>query len=68
MNSIVQGRDAAMLQATMGRAIYMLHARGLERAVAFYTSCANLRATEIVKGKFAFLTNGGPHHELALYA
>ena len=55
-----------MYQTTIGHA--MLYVRELERSVAFYTACLNLRVTEIVKEKFAFLTSGGPHHELALYA
>ena len=55
-----------MYQATIGHA--MLYVRELERSIAFYTGCLNLRVTEIVKDKFAFLTSGGPHHELALYA
>ena len=55
-----------MYQATLGHA--MLYVRELERAIAFYTSCLNLRVTETVKGQSAFLTSGGPHHELALYA
>lgn len=55
-----------MYQATIGHA--MLYVRELERAISFYTNCLNLRVTETVKGQSAFLTSGGPHHELALYA
>ena len=46
----------------------MLYVRELERSVAFYTTYLNLRVTEVVQGKVAFLTSGGPHHEVALYA
>jgi catechol 2,3-dioxygenase len=46
----------------------MLYVRELEPSITFYTSCLNLRVTEVVKGKVAFLTSGGPHHEVALYA
>jgi catechol-2,3-dioxygenase len=46
----------------------MLYVRDLERFIAFYQTYLNLRVTETVKGKFTFLTGGGPHHELALYA
>lgn len=46
----------------------MLYVRELEPSVAFYTTCLNLRVTEVVQGKVAFLTSGGPHHEVALYA
>jgi catechol-2,3-dioxygenase len=55
-----------MYQTTIGHA--MVYVRELGRSVAFYTACPNLRVTEIVKEKFAFLTSGGPHHELALHA
>ena len=46
----------------------MLYVRELEPAITFYTTCLNLRVTEVVKGKVAFLTGGGPHHEVALNA
>jgi catechol-2,3-dioxygenase len=46
----------------------MLYVRDLQRSLAFYTTFLNLRVTETVKSKFAFLTSGWPHHELALYA
>jgi catechol 2,3-dioxygenase len=46
----------------------MLYVRELERSIAFYTTYLNLRVTEVVQGKVAFLTSGGPHHEVALYA
>lgn len=55
-----------MFKATLGHA--MLYVRELERSIGFYTSCLNLRVTETVQGKFAFLTSGGPHHELGLFA
>jgi len=46
----------------------MLYVRELEPSINFYTNCLNLRVTEVVQGKVAFLTSGGPHHEVALYA
>ena len=55
-----------MYRTTIGHA--MLYVRELERSIAFYTAYLNLRVTEIVKERFAFLTGGDPHHELALYA
>ena len=55
-----------MYRTTIGHV--MLYVRELEPSIAFYTTYLNLRVTEVVKGKWAFLTSGGPHHELALYA
>ena len=55
-----------MYQTTIGHV--MLYVRDLERSIAFYSTFLNLRVTETVKSKFAFLTGGGPHHELGLYA
>jgi catechol 2,3-dioxygenase len=46
----------------------MLYVRELEPSITLYTTCLNLRVTEVVQGKVAFLTSGGPHHEVALYA
>ena len=46
----------------------MLYVRELEPSIAFYTTYLNLRVTEVVQGKVAFLTSGAPHHEVALYA
>jgi catechol 2,3-dioxygenase len=46
----------------------MLYVRELEPSIAFYTTYLNLRVTEVVQGKVAFLTSGDRHHELALYA
>jgi catechol-2,3-dioxygenase len=46
----------------------MLYVRELEPSITFYTTCLNLRVTEVVQGRVAFLTSGGPHHEVALCA
>ncbi|MEO1583308.1 MAG: VOC family protein [Planctomycetota bacterium] len=43
-----------------------LHVRELERSTAFYTRILSLRVTEIVGGRFAFLSAGHHHHDLAL--
>jgi catechol 2,3-dioxygenase len=45
-----------------------LFVRELERSVAFYTTYLNLRVSETVAERSAFLTGGGQHHELALTA
>jgi catechol 2,3-dioxygenase len=45
-----------------------LFVRDLQRSVAFYQTYLNLRVTETVAERSAFLTGGGPHHELALTA
>ncbi|MDX1672346.1 MAG: VOC family protein [Balneolaceae bacterium] len=42
--------------------------RDLDRSVEFYTTLFDLEITERVGEKFAFLTGGGMHHELALQA
>lgn len=45
----------------------MLQVREFERPIAFDMSCLDRSVTETVRGQSAFLTSGGPHHELALY-
>ena len=45
-----------------------LFVRDLPRSVAFYTTYFNLKITEQAEGRYAFLTSGDPHHELALSA
>ena len=45
-----------------------LKVRDLDRSVAFYTRFFGLEVTEIVAERFAFLTGGDLHHELALQA
>lgn len=42
--------------------------RDLSRSVDFYTGLFDLEITELVGDKFAFLTGGDLHHELALQA
>lgn len=45
-----------------------LFVRDLQRSVAFYTRYLNLRVTEQVGDKYAFLTSGELHHEFAVTA
>ena len=53
-----------MYQTSLGHA--HLCVRNLKRSVAFYRKYLGLRLTEIA-AKTAFMTSGGPHHELALW-
>ncbi len=43
-----------------------LKVRDLDRAVAFYQRFLNLTVTEHVASRYAFLTGGEAHHEIAL--
>lgn len=45
-----------------------LKVRDLDRSVAFYTAVLGLSVTEIVAHRYAFLSGGPQHHELALQA
>ena len=45
-----------------------LHVRELERSRRFYEEIAGLSTTESVAGRFAFLSAGHHHHDLALQA
>lgn len=45
-----------------------LHVRDLQRAIDFYTNTVGLTVTELVGNRFAFLSAGHHHHDLALQA
>jgi catechol 2,3-dioxygenase len=45
-----------------------LKVRDLDEAVEFYVELLGMRVTERVGGRFAFLSFGGAHHDLALQA
>lgn len=45
-----------------------LKVRNLQRSIEFYTRLLPLRVTETVQDRFAFLSSGPLHHELALQA
>ena len=53
-----------MYETSLGHA--HLCVRDLKRSVAFYKKYLGLRLTEIA-ARTAFMTSGGPHHELALW-
>ena len=55
-----------MYQARLGHA--HLFVRELSRSVRFYTTFLNLRVTESVGERTAFLSSGQLHHEVALTA
>ncbi|MBI4542091.1 MAG: VOC family protein [Gemmatimonadetes bacterium] len=43
-----------------------LKVRDLDRAIAFYREVFRLEVTEVVAGRYAFLSGGPLHHEIAL--
>ena len=45
-----------------------LKVRNLNRALEFYHDLLGLEITELVAGKYAFLSSGSAHHEVALQA
>lgn len=45
-----------------------LKVRDLDRAIAFYRDAFHLEVTEVVAGRYAFLSGGRLHHEIALQA
>src|SRR5690349_14575888 len=60
----VTGSECGMYATKIGHA--HLKVRDLERAIQFYTRFLNMREVERVDERYAFLTGGDFHHEIAL--